>query len=247
MNNTPLERFYSGLVPVLWEELFFFIPNDGILNEFFDKNEKFDFKKYRNKILVLDYFQGPILYLPDRDNTRAITKGQSLKKNIYQLLDKKNGSSEIEIAFILEQYYEQVECLFYVTRWMNDNLAQIPNVDGSVISLFQLQHNDFKTHFKTLLKHFYPNMVDVPEGNLNLVGTMETYFPRLYQHYNRKEIGTEQAQNPIQEEVNDNHPPSFHEKETVNVKAKKSPIITEKEAETILLKRIFNIDPSPLK
>lgn len=247
MNKTPLELFYNGLVPLLWEELFFYIPNDGILNEFFDKNEKFDFKKYRNKILVIDYFQGPILYMPDRDNTRAITKGQSLKKNIYQLLDKKNSSSEIEIAFILEQYYEQVECLFYVTGWMKDNLTQIPNVDGSIISLFQLQHNNLNTHFKTLLKHFYPNKIDIPDSNLNLAGTMETYFPKLYQLYNKKEIGTEQAQNPIQEEVNDNPTPSLYEKETAKVKEKKSPIITEKEAETILLKRIFNINPSPLK
>ncbi len=242
MNNTSLESFYNDLIPVLWEEILFYIPDHEISNEFFKKYKKFDFQKFRDKILVVDYFKGPIIYKPDRGNSRAILKGASLKKNIHQLLNKKANSKELEFNYVLEQYYEQVECLFYLTKWLNGNLTQLLPLDDTIKGLFQMQYNYYKAHFETLLKHFYPKKEDVPEGNFNVVKIIESSFPKLSKQYNNKETQIGKPGILVREEGLVEKPPTLSNKTATIKKAGKQPIITEKEAETILLKRISNID-----
>ncbi|WP_339715847.1 hypothetical protein [uncultured Kriegella sp.] len=242
MDKTALENFYNGLIPILWEELVFYIPDHIMSNGILEKYEKFDFRKFRNKILVVDYMKGPILYETGRDNSKAIMKGASLKKNIYQLLNKKADSDASEFNFILEQYYEQAECLCYITKWLDDNLAQVLPLEDTVKGLFRMQMDYHKAHFETVLKHFYPKRENVPKGNFNLAGILESSFPKLSDQYSNKETQITKPDTLVREEALIEKAPALSTKEPALKKAKKQPIITEKEAETVLLKHIFNID-----
>lgn len=242
MNKTALETFYNGLLPILWEELVFYIPDHIMTNQVLENYEKFDFQKFHNKILVVDYIEGPIVHDSERDNSRAILKAASLKKNIHQLLSKRADSDAAEFNYILEQYYEQAECLYYVTEWLQDNLAQVLPLDDTVKGLFRMQLNYHKAHFETVLKHFYPKREDVPKGNHNLAEILESHFPKLSEQYGIEKKQIAKPDTLIREEVLTEKPHVLSTKEPTPKKAKKQPIITEKEAETMLLKRIFNID-----
>jgi len=48
-----------------------------------------DFKKLQNKVLIVDYHNGPIVYETNRENNRTIFKGNTLNKSIRQLLNAK--------------------------------------------------------------------------------------------------------------------------------------------------------------
>ncbi|WP_289042280.1 hypothetical protein [uncultured Zobellia sp.] len=242
MNNTPLEILYKNLISRLWEELLFFIPDNEISNEFLENHEEIEFEKFRNKIIIIDYYKGPILYKMDRNNNLIILKNSSLKKSTRQLLNAKANFDEQEFSYILELYYEQVECLYFITNWLNKNITQVLPQEDSILGLFKLQHNFYKSHFETILKQFYPNMQSLPKGNFNIGKSLESSLPQITKLFN-----TDNKQNIILEASNlledrhENLPTSINKKEQKR-KIKKPPIISDTEAETILLKRIFNID-----
>lgn len=231
MNNTELSSFYKGLLPVLWEDLLFYIPENNNTKEFLENYEKFDFQKYRRQLMVLDYVKGPIIYEEGRDNGRAILKGAALKDSIHQLLNKKTASNKLEFDYVLALYLEQVECLFYICNWLNLNQTQGPPLDYTLSGLFQIQSNTFKTHLETLLHYFYPDKDDLPKGNFDLKKIISTHFPELSKKYRKKkpQIGKDKVLDKKEE-------PTLPQK-----KVKKQPLITEKEAEIALLKQIFKI------
>ncbi|MGO4921330.1 hypothetical protein [Maribacter spongiicola] len=247
MNNTPLEILYKNLISRLWEELLFFIPDNEISNEFLENHEEIEFEKFRNKIIVIDYYKGPTLYNTDRDNNLIILKNSSLKKSTRQLLNAKANFDEQEFNYILELYYEQVECLYFITNWLNKNITQVLPQEDTILGLFKLQYNFHKSHFETILKQFYPDMHSLPKGNFNIGKSLESSLPQITKLFN-----TDNKQNIIleasnlQEERHENLPTSTNKK-TQRSKNKKLPLISDSEAETILLKRIFNIDSKVLK
>ena len=149
MNNTPLEILYKNLISRLWEELLFFIPDNEISNDFLENNEEIEFEKFRNKIIVIDYYKGPALFETDRDNNLIILKDSTLKKSTRQLLNAKANFNEQEFSYILELYYEQVECLYFITNWLNKNITQVLPQEDTILGLFKLQYNFHKSHFET--------------------------------------------------------------------------------------------------
>lgn len=247
MNKTSLELLYKNLISKLWEELLFFIPDNEVSNEFLENHKEIEFEKLRNKILVIDYYKGPKLYKTDRDNNLIILKNSSLKKSTRQLLNAKANFDEQEFSYILELYYEQVECLYFITNWLNKNVTQVLPQEDTILGLFKLQYNFHKSHFETILKQFYPDMQSLPKGNFNIGKSLASSFPHV-----SKLFYTRDTQNKIpgisnlQEELNENLPTSTNKK-TQRSKNKKLPLISDSEAETILLKRIFNIDSKVLK
>lgn len=247
MNNTPLEILYKNLISRLWEELLFFIPDNEISNEFLENHEEIEFEKYRNKIIVIDYYKGPILYKKDRDNNLIILKNSSLKKSTRQLLNAKANFDEQEFNYILELYYEQVECLYFITNWLNKNITQVLPQEDTILGLFKLQYNFHKSHFETILKQFYPDMHFLPKGNFNIGKSLESSFPHVSKlFYTRDTQNVIPGVSNLQEELHENLPTSTNKK-TQRSKNKKLPLISDSEAETILLERIFNIDSKVLK
>ena len=247
MNNTPLEILYKNLISRLWEELLFFIPDNEISNEFLENHEEIEFEKFRNKIIVIDYYKGPILYKTDRDNNLIILKNTSLKKSTRQLLNAKANFDEQEFSYILELYYEQVECLYFITNWLNKNITQVLPQEDTILGLFKLQYNFHKSHFETILKQFYPDMHSLPKGNFNIGKSLASSFPHVSKlFYTRVTQNVIPGVSNLQEELHENLPTSTNKK-TQRSKNKKLPLISDSEAETILLERIFNIDSKVLK
>ena len=242
MNNTSLEILYKHLISSLWEELLFFIPDNKVSNEFLENHEEIEFEKFRNKILVIDYYKGPILHETDRDNNLIILKDSTLKKSTRQLLNAKANFNEQEFSYNLELYYEQVECLYFITNWLNKNITQVLPQEDSILGLFKLQYNFYKSHFETILKQFYPDMQSLPKGNFNIGKSLESSLPQITKLFNtggEQNITSEASS--LQEDRHENLPTSINKKAQKR-KIKKRPIISDTEAETILLKRIFNID-----
>jgi len=133
MSNRSLEKFYNNLIPNLWEEVLFYIPNNCIPEEVKDKFDNIEIQKIFNKIWVVDYRIAPIVYGKGRDNKKAFFKGSTLSKNICSLLEKKSNVKSQEFNYVLEKYFVQVECLFYITNWMNMNLNQMISIDDALI------------------------------------------------------------------------------------------------------------------
>lgn len=242
MNNTPLEILYKNLISRLWEELLFFIPEDEISNDFLENHEEIKFEKFRNKIIVIDYYKGPTLYETDRDNNLITLKSSTLKKSTRQLLNAKANFNEQEFSYILELYYEQVECLYFITNWLNKNITQVLPQEDTILGLFKIQYNFHKSHFETILKQFYPDMQSLPKGNFNIGKSLESSFPHVSKlFYIRDTQNVIPGVSNLQEELHENLPTSTNKK-TQRSKNKKLPLISDSEAETILLQRIFNID-----
>ncbi|WP_405384049.1 hypothetical protein [Maribacter sp. LLG6340-A2] len=243
MNNSSLEILYKDLIMNLWVELLFFIPENEVTNGFLENQKEFEFKKFRNKVLVIDYYQGPIVYKIGRENSRIILKGGSLNKSIRQLLNYKVNSNEMEFNYILELYYEQAECLYFITKWLNENIKQILPQDDTIKGLLKIQFDIHKSHFETFLKQFYPDLHSLPKGNFDIAKSLASSFTNVSKLHNnrKKQILTSENLN-IQSSLNERslNTSLNHKKQFNNIK--KWPIISESEVETILLKQIFNID-----
>ncbi|WP_419212596.1 hypothetical protein ACNR9Q_00360 [Maribacter sp. X9] len=238
MNNTSLEIMYNEMISNLWEELLFFIPDNEVVNEFLENHKEMKFEKFRNKVLIIDYHRGPIIYKKGRENKRAILKASTLQKNIRQLLSKKVSAHELEFNYVLELYYEQAECLYFITDWLLDNIQQVLPQEDTVKGLFKMQHIFFKVHYEAVLKQFYPDMQSLPKGNFNIGKSIESSFPnisKLYDARNRQLVTTETSslKKSFSDPLNN---------KMKSIKAKKQPILSDSEAEIILLQRIFNMN-----
>jgi hypothetical protein len=246
MSNTSLEKFYNDLIPNLWEEVLFYIPDNSIPIEVIDKFDNIEVQKIFNKIWVVDYRLGPIVYEKGRDNKKALFKGSILSKNIYSLLEKKSSVKSHEFDYVLEKYFIQVECLFYVTNWMNMNLNQMISIDDTLKGLVQLQFKHYKKHFEDLLKQFYPSKDKVPQGNFNIKEIIETYFPEVTRQYDtvNKKVTSSPAILSYIENIKDRNSKNTRE-DVIHTqptkKLKKQPLITEKEAEDFLLESVFKV------
>jgi len=246
MDNTPLEQLYKELVSVLWEELFFYIPDNGISNQFFKDHKEFDFQKFRNEILVIDHFDGPRVYETGRDNSRAILKGSSLQKNIRQLLHQKTKTDESEFNYILQLYYEQAECLYYITEWLNENIKQVLPLEDTIRGLFKMQYDHHRVHFETMIEQFYPGRRHIPKGNFDMAKSIGSYFVDLSVRHGKTQKKTISPTTSNHMEKSMASTPPLEQK-PIKIVTKKRPVITEAEAETILLERIFNIDTNSIK
>ncbi|ALJ04510.1 hypothetical protein APS56_04860 [Pseudalgibacter alginicilyticus] len=215
-------------------ELFFYIPKNEIRDDIIEKLDFLNSTNIFNTIFVVDYYKGPIEFKTGRDNTRLLLKENDLDKNIFGLLEKKSEVPLHELNYVLDKYFELAECLFYITNWMDSNIAKTLRTDGTVTGIFYMQSITYKKHFEILVKNFYPTKDIIPKGNFNALQLIETYFPDIASQYNKHTEHT--APTPttscgVQEEM---QPP-------LN-KTKKQPLITEIDAEKILLEQVFNVD-----
>jgi hypothetical protein len=231
MKKTDLETFFYSLLPNLWEELIFFIPDKDIPKDIKDKIVKTDFQKFINKVLVFDTYDGPVLYEDGRNNKKIILKASKLESNFYQLLEKEKTTSSLEFNFILEKYREQIECLKYISEWMYLNLNQVEKFDQTVKGLFQMQLSYYEKHLNVFVNQFSKTRTDYNKIKFNLESIIKSQLKEIVEkkeNHTKKEE-TQSAQNTS---LNNNTPQ----------KVKKQPLVTYEEAEKHLLKKVFNLD-----
>jgi len=231
MKKTDLEIFFYSLLPNLWEELIFFIPDKDIPKDIKDKIVKTDFQKFINKVLVFDTYDGPVLYEDGRNNKKIILKASKLESNFYQLLEKEKTTSSLEFNFILEKYREQIECLKYISEWMHLNLNQVKELDQTIKGLFQMQLSYYEKHLNVFVNQFSKTRTDYNKIKFNLESIIKSQIKELAQ---KQSIQIQNSETHINQtdSINNNTPK----------KPKKIPLITQEEAEKLLLKKIFNLD-----
>lgn len=227
-----------GLITNVVSELFFFIPKDEIRSDIIEKLDFLNSTNIFNTIYVVDCYKGPIEFKRGRDNTRLLLKENDLDKNIFGLLEKKSEVPEHEFNYVLDKYFELAECLFYITNWMYANITKIIQ-DGAATGIFYMQSLSYKKHFEILVKNFYPTKDIVPKGNFNALELIETYFPDIAGQYNKHREHTTITPTPTESVVVEK-PPALK-------KTKRTPLVTEVEAEIILLEQVFNVDIIKLK
>jgi hypothetical protein len=239
MSKPSLHQFYLSLIPNLVSELFFFIPKNEIREDIIEKLDFLETTDIFNKIYVVDYYKGPIEFKKGRDNAQLLLKESELDKNVFQLLEKKSEVPPHEFTYVLNKYFELAECLFYITQWMDTNITQKIQPDDTSSGIFYIQALNYKKHFENLVKNFYPTKDIIPKGNFNAIELIETYFPDIASQYNKpKEHHT--LTHTTSESVQKEQQPLIK-------KTKKTPLITETEAEKTLLEQVFNLDLKKLK
>lgn len=240
MNKTDLQSLNYKLNAKLWSNLLFFIPNS-----FFDLEEikKLDFEKFKdfffNKLIVLDYNQGPLHFSLKKDNTRYLKKTSELREIIFLLLEKKGELKDYELSYVLDKHFEQAECMFYITNWLNLNKHQLDDLHSNTSGMFLIQFNSYKKHLEDFIRNFYPKKELLPHKKFNTLELIEANFKDLTNNVklspSNLDIQSVKAKEIFNEFLKQN------KKEQIKVKPKKKTLITEQKAESALLKTIFNI------
>ncbi|WP_170309803.1 hypothetical protein, partial [Seonamhaeicola maritimus] len=225
-------------MPNLLRELYFFIPETQIPKDIIEKLDVFKKHIGLNTVYVIDYHKGPMLYTSDRDAIEITIKSSKLEKNLFNLVEKKSAANPIEFTYILDKYFELVETLFYITDWMYTHLATHIKDVTHVKDLFYLQFVYYKKHFEAVVKTFYPNRAAIPKGNFNAHKMMDTYFSDI--NNSLKVIATAPETSNVIVQNKSLHTTIKTSKKPA--KKVKKPLVTEVEAERLLLHTFFNID-----
>jgi len=240
MVKTTLQQFYKALLPELWNEFMFFIPKIELPAEI--KKELEFLREYDlvNKPILFDISFGPYVY-EKKHNIKVISKCIDLQNNVFLLLEKRSNSESYEFNYILEKYFEQSSCLFFLTDWLYKNVKQIEQVDINISGLFMIQFTNYKNHFEEMVKHFYPNKDQMPFDRFNVNQLIKDYLPDISKRFHREEV-------PILAEINVQKlnalPPLVYSPlklKQSNIKKKKKVLITEEEAKKVMLESIFKI------
>ncbi|MFH4966285.1 hypothetical protein V8G69_14885 [Gaetbulibacter sp. M235] len=230
MDSPPLETFFNSLLPNLWEEFIFFIPNKNIPDSVIDNFKNLEIEKYFNKIMLFDTYKGPIIYEKGTNNNKIVLKGSKLENNIYRLLDRQNITSSSGFNFILEKYLEQIECLKYISRWMYENIEQANYIDETIKGLFLIQLNHFDKHVNVFVKQFHKNSIDANKSPLNV----EEIIKSTLKEINRQDQGHNQNATLV---VGPDNATNRTPQKTI-----KQPLVTEQDAEKMILKQVFNVN-----
>ncbi len=233
MTKHSLYQFYLNLIPNLITELYFFIPEKEIRPDIVEEMTAITKYIHLNKVYVLDHHKGPIEYSKERNAIDTTLKGNKLEKNIFTLLEKKGNTKPHEFNYVLNKYFELVSVLFYITDWMNAHADEHVTTVICPNGLLHLQFFNFKKHFETIIKEFYPSEEAIPQGSFNAHKMIETYFSDISKGF--KPIATIVVDKPMSLNL-----PNNTQKATI-IKTKK-PLLTEVEAEKLLLKTIFGIE-----
>lgn len=235
MHKNAQHQFYNDLIPNLWTEFMFFIPENQIPKEVLDKVDFFKNHDVLNKLFVIDYDNGPMHYSNERDNKALLLKDSGLNENIFQLLEKKTKTEPHEFNYIIEKYYEQINFLFYVSNWMLLNIDSIGNVGDHEKGCFIIQNNQYKKHYTSIVKHFYPTKSEIPQSDFNSQHLIDTYFKDVSNGFTTKPIEVPKEFVKPKSTIVKKKLPQKQEK-------KKTPLITEKDASIALLKAYFQIN-----
>ncbi|MGJ5641397.1 hypothetical protein [Formosa sp. S-31] len=242
-SNT-LQDFYNSLLSNLYIELLFFVSDAEHTRLIIDKIEAFKDMNFYKEAYIIDYFKGPVPYNRAETNF-VLQKPIKLEENIFKLLRAKHEVSEFEFNYILDKYFEQVDCVCYICHWLLENLHIIQNDQSEMQNLFNLQHVYYKKHFETLIKQFYKDESVIPYSNYNKSKQLEA---SIFDFIKGESKGNTAPKFPalLGQDVSETNVAKPNVLATTSEKgpkkrSKKEPLITEKVAEKELLRSIFNI------
>lgn len=249
MSEQSLDTFFDTIVQVLIKDLAFYIPSAIIPEKVFEKVQNQIPANFFDEIYILDIHQGLGIFEIDEFNERIIQKPKLFENTIFQLLKRKKELDDFEFNYVLEKYFDKVEFYSAIVNWLSTNLSLYnEQIDITILGLFEIQNEIYKTHFIELIDYFYPSQEIVLKQYYDLSEIVKVYLPDFVSRYGKdiKELTIESIITIPQQEIKEAQTntaiaqnPELDLKPTAKVK--KEPLITEKEAEDFLLTHVFNI------
>lgn len=244
MEKKSLYDYYIGLLPNMILELYFYIPKDEIPIDIFSELKVLQNDKILNKVFVIDTYKGPISY-NNETHKGTLIMTTNLEKNIFSLVEKKSKLSKLEFKFLSEKYILFAEALLYFANWMYKNHQKVFGTDKRLNSILFLQLENYKKHYETFVSTFYISKKTVPIGNFKTNYIVDTIFPDLAKSFSKNSISEiiREQQESIDISVKKDYKQVFINKEKIqgDKKTIKKRLVTEEEAEKLLLKVYFNI------
>jgi len=228
-----LNEIYEEMTKGLFVPLIFYFPR-RIWNQF-------DKRKWDDKMFE-DAFDHVVLIKPDGSdallnnelsNRYFFIKKERLDKNTFKLLDLQKDLDEKQFKFLLDKYCHQIDFCRRISMWMVQNVqTDITDLTKETFMSFELQQNSFNEHWKYVQENFVdaPKMEEAPtDGILN-----KKDFKAFQDLMKPAGIlsGAISTTTDKEEEVKTPKKP----------KKEKKILVTEEEANTLLLRTVFNLD-----
>ena len=232
-----LEKTLKKLRNNLYKSFIFYIPKNIFPAEQLDLIEDVD--QFLDKVFVLNEYGAIYEFKNQPVLVSILLKQQILDGNLFKLLDRKEKIKNPQIDFFTKKYIERVHVCFYLSKWLNDNLASYDfDINEEVRSAFQYQYHFFQQHFEQLSEHFNSNEKLTIQPPINIGRLIDNNFEELkeslFKRYdNGDSITVKESQNKLQLE----NPPNSKKRQ----KKEKPAMITEQEAEDFLFKTVFNL------
>lgn len=219
----PLKDKHSELIHRLYKPLIFYLPR----KIWADVDDKFLNKEFDT------VFNTVILMRENGDNHALnnsasafciLGKAASLDKNIYDLLDLKVKLTSEAFQFLSEKYSLSVAFYNHVSHWMLEHVKDdILDCSEETINSFEIQKVAFAKHWDYIQMHF-----SVPDHINNYFDSIQLTTENISKIPDFITGGRVQKERIFENLV----------KPKIN---KKKVLITPQEAETFLLKTVFNV------
>ncbi len=241
MDKETLDAFGWRLTVKLWDELYFFIPDNGVFRKVFGQKEYFKENKVLDTILVMDYYQGPMYYKEDRNKLKVFTKSEILRKNLYGLFEKQQTLGSSAFKFVLDEYYKQLDFFLFLSKWMHENIKDHIKMGKVPEGIFYYQYMTYKTHMEALVKQFYPTRKEVPQSTLNSWKDIDTNFKEIDIGLKRMPLVNFDVGNTFKKSKGRNTIIAKRQQGKITPTTKKRPLLESCEAENELLKSVFKV------
>jgi len=232
-----LEKTFNKLQINLYKSFIFYIPKNIFPAEQLDLIEDVD--QFLDKVFFLNEYGAIYEFKNQPVLVSILLKQQILDGNLFKLLDRKEKIKNPQIDFFTKKYIEKVHFCFYLSKWLNDNLASYDfEINEEVKSAFQYQYHFFQQHFEQLNEHFNSNEKSTIQPPINIGRLIDNNFEELkeslFKRYDNGDLKTvKESQNKLQVE----NPPNSKKRQ----KKEKPAMITEQEAEDFLFETVFNL------
>lgn len=240
MGKKSLENFCKKLFVDLTDVFIFYIPDSSVMNESIKESNAKEFKSLLQKVIIMDWHKGPLMYVKDTLKFSELEKSALLSKNILRLIDKKEKLKSSSFEYIFDKYYNQVCAMNIVAGWLNDQnrLERVDDKREKTVQAFWLQQLLFESHQSELEKVFCSSNKTVN----SILGSdkLELQLPILLDQLNKIESNQLMNNKIVERLVGKTQVPKENSITKFNP-LKKKLLITEVEAEEYLLKAVFNL------
>lgn len=212
------------LIEQLYRPLLFFFPKSIIPD-----SEKSKFQGINSD----DFFDTPVLIYTngtiDKINSvknygSVLEKASILNYNLLKLLDAKEDLSSMQFQTLIENYILHLRFYVFITKWMNEHFNNHCEINKSLKSYFQLQH-DYFNHHKLAVETKFKLKIITDLSSKEVLTYFENDTPPLLKNI----IKTDKVL-----EKNNSIKIANDKKKTV--------LITDQESRNFLLDNVFNLE-----
>ena len=240
MGKKSLDNFCKKLFVNLTESFVFYIPDNSAIKESIIEAKAEEFKNYLQKVIMMDWHKGPLMYAKSSLQFNEFDKRSLLSKNVLKLIEQKEQLAQISFEYIFDSYYDQVRSIIFISHWLNDDsrLKMVDDKRHKTIQTFKLQQNLFETHLSELEKVFRSNKIKAINDSTS--DKLELQLPILLDELRRIETNQLSSNKIVEQLIASSHKQENHQK--IITKRPKRILVNDREVEHFLLATVFGIN-----